>query len=192
MAWVRPPGKQQAVGRGQHPAGHCEGPEVKPSPGPFCPTSLSRRQPLVAPTADDDLLGSSVSCKTSSIPYHSLATTLGPAGPSSLGPHPTLQPTPGWKRSTFFDPLYGRGGMGTSWAALGVAAPTADALLPGSLPSFAFSSPDLDLTALPTPAALHQEDDLEPTRGWEIHLEDGEMLVPGLGQASRTVSRGHF
>ena len=109
MAWVRPPGKRQAVGRGQHLAGHCEGPEVKPSPGPFCPTSLSRPQPLVAPTADDDLLGSSISCKTSSIPYHSLATTLGPAGPSSFGPHPTLRPTPGWRRSTFFDPPCGRG-----------------------------------------------------------------------------------
>lgn len=43
--------------------------------------------------------------------------------------------------------------------------------------------------ALPA-AALHQEDDLEPTRGWEVYHEDGEMLVPGLGLASRTVSRG--
>lgn len=52
-----------------------------------------------------------------------------------------------------------------------------------------FLLPPTDPMALPA-AALHQEDDLEPTRGWEVYHEDGEMLVPGLGLASRTVSRG--
>lgn len=74
------------------------------------------------------------------------------------------------------------GGMGTSWAGLRVQRPLADAPLPGSLPSFAFSFPRPDLTALPTLAALHQEGDLEPTSVWEIHLENRDAGAwPGAG-----------
>lgn len=43
-----------------------------------------------------------------------------------------------------------------------------------------FLLPPTDPMALPA-TALYQEDNLEPTRGWEVLLEDGEMLVPGLG-----------
>lgn len=143
-----------------------------PVPAPSAPPSLSHPQPLAAPTADDDLLGSSVSCKTSSIPYHSPGTMLGPAGPSSFGR----------RRSPFFDPLSGWGWDGDKLGWPGGAAPTADTPLPGSLPSFAFSFPRPDLTALPTPAALHQEGDLEPTGVWEIHLKNRDAGAwPGAG-----------
>ena len=54
-------------------------------------------------------------------------------------------PQDGGEALSLIHPVAG-GGMGTSWAGLGGAVPTADALLPGSLPSFAFSSPDPDLT----------------------------------------------
>lgn len=131
------------------------------------PLPSATLSPLAVPTADDDLLGSPVSCKTSSIP-----TTRVPCWVPLALPHLVGGEAP-------FDPLLRGVWMGTSWAGLGVQRPL-QTPLPGSLPP-CFLLPPTRPHGTPTPAALHKEGDLSP-RVWEIHLENRDVGAwPGAG-----------
>lgn len=146
-------------------------PEVRPSPGPFCSPFP---QPTLSPSLPPQQMMTSWG-RQFLVKHHPSLTTHRPVhrshGPSSFGGGEAL--------SLIHSPA--GGGMGTSWAGLGCSAhcrhPSA-----GSLPSFAFSFPRPDLHGLPTPAALHQEGDLEPRVCGKSHLKNRDAGAwPGAG-----------